>query len=209
MSVRTIAVVLVLGIGILAYVGWKKNQAAPPPAATQGTEAPSTEAAPPGMPGGAVMPPAATADPGLAWKAPSDWQKQPDRAMRLATYAIPKAGGDPEDAVCAMYYFGPGQGGGVEANIERWVGEFENAMPARTSSTDAGGLKVSRVEVSGTYLAHGGNMEAQGKKPGWKLVGAIVEGPAGAVFIKLTGPVKTVDAARKDFDALVTSMKKK
>jgi hypothetical protein len=208
MSVRAIAVVLVLGIGILAYVGWKKNQAAPP-GAMPGTEAPSGDATSPGMPGGTVMPPAATPDPGLAWSAPSRWQKQPDRAMRLATYAIPKTGGDSDDAACAMYYFGPGQGGGVEANIERWVGEFENAMPARQTDQNVGGLKVSRVEVSGTYLAHGGNMEVQGKKPGWKLLGAIVDGPMGAVFIKLTGPVKTVDAARKDFDAMIASMHKK
>ena len=103
------------------------------------------------------MPPAASGDPGLAWTAPPGWQTQPERAMRLATYKIPRAKGDAADAECAVFYFGPGQGGGVEANIERWVGEFENATPPRQSDAEVGGFKLSRVEVSGTYSAHGGS----------------------------------------------------
>ena len=36
-------------------------------------------------------------------------------------------------------------------------------------------------------------------KPGYRLLGAIVEGPEGAVFFKLTGPEKSVTAAEKTF----------
>ena len=51
-------------------------------------------------------------------------------------------------------------------------------------------------------------MQSSGTKPGSKLLGAIAEGPEGAVFFKLTGPKRTVDAARRDFDTLVASLKK-
>ncbi len=210
MSVRVIAFVLVLGVGILAYVNWMKHPAATPAVAPQ-AQTPSGDAAPPpGMPGSAATPPAQAPNPGIHWKAPSRWQKQADRAMRVATYTIPKASGDSVDAECAVFYFGPGQGGGVGANLERWIGEFENAAPPRRFTAEVGGLKVSKVEVSGTYLAHGGhNMEALGRKPGWKLLGAIVESPAGPVFFKLTGPIKTVDAARTEFDGTVGSVRRK
>ena len=46
-------------------------------------------------------------------------------------------------------------------------------------------------------------------RPGFTLLGAIAEGPEGALFFKLTGPKKSVAAARAGFDALVASLKKK
>jgi hypothetical protein len=72
------------------------------------------------------------------------------------------------------------------------------------------GLKVTRAEVAGTYLAPGGPMmQSTGKRPGYRLLGAIVEAPEGSVFFKLTGEAATVAAAQSDFDALVASFKKK
>jgi hypothetical protein len=38
------------------------------------------------------------------------------------------------------------------------------------------------------------------------MLGAIVQGPQGPVFFKLTGPVGTVRGAAKDFDALLASL---
>jgi hypothetical protein len=42
--------------------------------------------------------------------------------------------------------------------------------------------------------------------PGYRLLGAIVEGPGGSLFIKLTGPAKTVAAQQKNFDQLLASI---
>ena len=47
--------------------------------------------------------------------------------MRAATYSIPLAAGDQGIAECVVNYFGPGQGGGVEANIERWKNQVQGA----------------------------------------------------------------------------------
>jgi hypothetical protein len=155
-----------------------------------------------------VMPPAE--DPGVTWQAPKRWAEQAASGMRLATYAVPApASGDP--ASCAVYYFGPGQGGGIDDNIERWIGEFENPSAPARRALKVSGMKVSRVELSGTYLAHAG-MSGGGSEspsPGWTLLGAIVEGPNGALFFKLTGPTATVSPAAKEFDALLASLRKK
>jgi hypothetical protein len=52
-------------------------------------------------------------------------------------------------------------------------------------------------------------MQSTGKKPGYRLLGAIVEAPEGNVFFKLTGPDATVGAAQAELDALVASFEKK
>ncbi len=156
------------------------------------------------------------ADPagGLTWKAPDTWKREADRPMRAATYAIPAQKGDTEPGELGIFYFGPGQGGAVQANLDRWVNQFVQAdgspsqKHAKSSQGQVKGMPLTRVEVTGTYTAGGGMMMGAppSKKPGYRLLGAIVEGPEGAVFFKLTGPDKTVNAARKDFDALLQSV---
>jgi hypothetical protein len=129
--------------------------------------------------------------------------------MRVATYMIPPADGDSDGAECAVFFFGTGQGGDVQSNINRWLGQFENAGKPEQSSKDVNGLHVTLVSVSGTYLAPGGPMmQSQGKKADYRLLGAIIEAPEGAVFFKLTGPLKTVGSAEKEFDSLVSSVSK-
>ena len=99
--------------------------------------------------------------------------------MRVATYAVPAAKGA-EAGECAVFFFGPGQGGGIDDNVARWAKQFEGApAPKRTTAT-VGGMRVTRAEVAGTYLAPGGPMmQSTGKRPGYRLLGAIVEAPRG------------------------------
>jgi hypothetical protein len=129
--------------------------------------------------------------------------------MRIATYAVPAAEGDTEQGECAVFYFGNEQGGGVDANIDRWVGQFENPGVPSRAAKEVSGLKVTLVQVSGTYLSPGGPMmQSQGKKDNYRLYGAIVEAPQGAVFFKLTGPAKTVGTAEGEFNAMIESIAK-
>jgi hypothetical protein len=208
MNMRTLVTVLVIAIAALAIFAWKRSsQPAAPAAGTEtGTE---SQAMPPGQmpPGG--MPQATAQDPGVKWTKPSRWLEQLAEGMRLATYVVPAPKAGTDDGQCAVYYFGPGQGGGVEPNLERWIAEFSTgAKPAR-STRDVQGMRVSRVKLSGTYLAHSGSPADQsGPKSDWSLLGAIVEGPNGAIFFKLTGPAATISGAEKEFDALLSSLTK-
>lgn len=206
MSIRVIAFLFVIGVAVLAFVAWPKKQA-PAPTAQSGTDAGG--AGMPGMPGAGMDPAPEALDPGLKWTVPARWTVQGDRPMRLATYSVPAAKAGAEGGECAVFYFGPSQGGGVEANIDRWVGQFEDpSTPLRTTQTIQG-IQVARVKVHGVYLAPGGpNMESQGKNPDYLLLGAIATGPRGAVFFKFTGPAKTVEAAAADFDRMLDSLKK-
>lgn len=146
---------------------------------------------------------------GVTWTVPATWKEQAARSMRAATYTVPAAPGDTEPAECAVYYFGKGQGGDAEANITRWAGQFEGGTKPLRTTRSVSGMTIQIVEITGTYLAPSGPMmQSQGKKPGYTLVGAIVPAPEGSIFLKLTGPSRTVAASRPAFDALLASLKK-
>lgn len=216
MRLRILSAVIVILIAALAYVAWNRSTSPPGAGGTADANAPTTSAgepqAPPatgGMPPGMEIAPP-TGEPGVAWEKPKRWVEELASGMRLASYVIPAAPGV-ETATCKVFYFGAGQGGGTDANIERWVGEFQNPGRPVRHERKVRGMNVTQVEVSGTYTAHAG-MGGGGSEtptPGWTLLGAIVEGPNGALFFKLTGPTGTVASARKEFDGLLSSLRKK
>jgi hypothetical protein len=126
--------------------------------------------------------------------------------MRKATYKIPKVEDDAEDAELSVSQ----AGGGVDANIKRWSSQFDGSPEMKVSHRDVGSLSVTVVEGHGTF--NGGGMPggpAAAPKRGWALLAAIVESAEPPYFFKLTGPDKTVKAARADFDAFVASFKGK
>lgn len=147
---------------------------------------------------------------GVSWTTPARWVPQGQRAMRAATYRVPPASGDSEGGECAVFFFGRGQGGDVDANVKRWIGQFEQAGTPRTGSRTVNGMQMTTIDVSGTYTGSGGPMGggAPSKKPGYRLLGAIVQAPEGAVFFKFTGPEKTVTAAQTEFDTMLASVRK-
>jgi hypothetical protein len=152
---------------------------------------------------------------GLHWTPPSGWTaEQGTRPMRAATYTVPPTAGDSEPGECVAYYFGPGQGGSVEANVQRWTSQFQDASGKPVKNADVKhktvhGLPVTTMDLSGTYAGMGGPMaKTKSSKPGYRLLGAIVEGPQGSVFFKFTGPAKTVTAGQKAFDQMIASVAK-
>lgn len=147
---------------------------------------------------------------GVKWKAPTAWKSQGDRPMRAATYSAPAAAGDAEPGEVAVFYFGPGQGGGVQANIDRWIGQFptKSGAPKTTKSTVAG-MGVTVIDVAGTYGASSSPMSQEKvNKPGFRMLGAIVEAPQGAVFFKFTGPAKTVASHEAAFQSMIKAIVK-
>jgi hypothetical protein len=151
---------------------------------------------------------------GIGWTVPSAWVTAGPRPMRVATYQI---GEGAATAECAVVYFGLGQGGEIQANINRWIGQFaqpdgsDSKSKARIDNVSVAGLKMTTIDLAGTYVGGmGGSMPGQAvQHAGWRLLGAIIEAPQGPVFFKLTGPDASVDAARADFDRLIASVKKR
>src|SRR5580658_2991462 len=150
---------------------------------------------------------------GLKYSAPAKWSLEPDRPMRVATYKVPAAAGDPEAGECGVFFFGAGQGGSVQANLDRWTGQFQTpgGQPIgspKTAKQTIAGFSVTTVDISGTYMQTSGPMmAAKQAKPNYRMIAAVIEGKQGPLFIKLTGPKKTVAAAEADFQSLLKSIK--
>ena len=150
----------------------------------------------------------------LRLKAPDGWiSERPTSSMRVSQYQLPASEGDTEPASLVVYYFGAGQGGSVAANLERWIGQMQtpDGKPAKdnakTENTAVNGLKVTLLDVSGTYA--GGDMGGGGgsaqSKPHYRMRAGVIETPKGAYFIKLVGPEKTVGRWDQAFDNFVKS----
>lgn len=145
--------------------------------------------------------------PGARFDRPSGWDfREPSSSMRLAEAEIP---GDAGPATLTVFFFAAGGGGGTEDNLQRWAGQV--AADAGTEPVrgfyEVGDFSVSTIAVEGTLLPSrmgGGSGEAV---PGSKLVGAVVEGPGGPWFFKMTGPAATVTAAEPAFDAMLRSVR--
>lgn len=145
-------------------------------------------------------------------KVPAEWTEQtPSSSMRKAQYSLPKAAGDAEDGELAVFYFGLGQGGSVEANIERWIGQISqpdgssSKEKAKTHKKEIGGMPVTLVDVSGTYSA--GMMSNAPPRQGYQMLAAVAETSEGPWFFKLTGPEKTIAKWSSSFDQFIGSFK--
>jgi hypothetical protein len=147
---------------------------------------------------------------GVQWTAPAGWKAEAARPMRAATYTVAPASGDADPAECGVYFFGPGQGGSVDANIDRWRSQFTDpngrTTPAKIDKGQLHGLHVTRIDTSGSYSGLGGPMAPKAQAvPGYRLLGAIVEAPGGNLFVKFTGPMKTIAANQQKFEQLLAS----
>lgn len=141
----------------------------------------------------------AAPEPRLRFTPAPAWKARPITSMmRVGEYALPRAEGDAEDAVLVVSYFG-GTGGSVQANIDRWLGQFSQpdgrptTQIAATKARRINGLAVTDFDASGTYVGEvsPGSPERY-NKPGFRLRAAIVETTRGPYFIRVLGPARTV-----------------
>jgi hypothetical protein len=140
----------------------------------------------------------------LRYSVPESWQvEKPNSNMRVAQYRLPRADGDNADAELVLYYFGQGQGGSAQANIDRWLNQMQqpdgspSREKAKIETLTINGMPVTTVDVLGKY---NGGMASPGASPSatpvnmsnYRLRAAIIETPKGSYFVKLTGPQNTV-----------------
>ena len=149
----------------------------------------------------------------LHFKAPEGWTvEKPSSSMRAAQYKLPKTEGDKDDASLVLYYFGASQGGTPQANIDRWIGQIQqpdgsaSKDKAKTESMTINGLKVSTVDVTGTYTAEmAPGSQTFHNDADYRLRAAVIETPKGNYFVKLAGPAKTVARWDKEYNDYLKS----
>ncbi|MCU1268085.1 MAG: hypothetical protein JWM21_4403 [Acidobacteria bacterium] len=163
-------------------------------------------------PRGAGQTPASAAGE-LKYKVPAGWvTEEPSSKMRVAQFKLARVEGDAEDASLVVYFFGSGQGGAVSDNVDRWVNQMQQADgspskdKAKIETVTINGLKVTTVDVSGTYTAQmSPGSDARHNDSNQRLRAAVVETPKGNYFAKLVGPAKTVSRWDQSFVEYVKS----
>ena len=134
----------------------------------------------------------------LVLNLPKSWAESDTvNSMRLATYEIPAADGDKDKGELAISTFG-GDGGGVAANVDRWVGQFSpDGREASIKKGMAGKNAYHIADIAGTYQKPVGPPRDRKTVPaeGYRMLGVIItlEGK-GVYFLKLTGPDASVKA---------------
>jgi hypothetical protein len=146
-----------------------------------------------------------------SFTAPAKWKSTPTASrMRAAQFTVPgKAKTDA--AECVFFYFGPGEAGGAQANLRRWVGQFA-ADPKPTIKTEEakhGETPVVYLFAEGTYMSGPPFGGAKVPEKDYGMTAAVLGTKPGYIFVKLTGPKATVEAARADFKKMVESGLKK
>ncbi|MEM6916782.1 MAG: hypothetical protein AAF491_09475 [Verrucomicrobiota bacterium] len=106
-----------------------------------------------------------------------------------------------DDVDVILYYFGEGQGGGTQANIDRWIGQFEGTPESTTEEVDVGDRKITLLTAKGTFMESSGGPFSGNKtpRPNYTMLAAILPSDKGAVFLKLTGPDASVEAMSEAF----------
>lgn len=144
----------------------------------------------------------------VTYQVPTTWSRQrPSNEMRVVQYGLPLADGDQGKGELVVFYFG-GQGGGVQANIERWVAMFENkAEPEKTDKFEVNGLKISTVSVAGSYKDKPAPFLPNFTlRENYRMIAAVVETPDdGPYFFRFVGPRNTIDAQAASFIAMLKS----
>ncbi|MBE7498539.1 MAG: hypothetical protein HS117_26670 [Verrucomicrobiaceae bacterium] len=140
---------------------------------------------------------------GLTFTYSAPWKMSDTPGMMRAATLLATVDGVEKPLEAAFYFF-PGGGGGVQANVDRWLGQFAKTDSSKTEELDAGGKKVTLVSASGTYN-DGPPMGAKTPKENFSLLGAIVPTPDSNVFIKLTGPKDAVARLAESFKKMALS----
>lgn len=138
---------------------------------------------------------------GFSFERPGAWKWiVPGSPMRKAQLAVMGADGAPADVT--FFHFGPGQGGGVQANVDRWFAQFGHSNTSQREE-QSGSTRIIHVQARGTFQS---GMPGGPTTPleNYALRGAILEDPKnGDVFVKMTGPASLVESASSSFDEMV------
>ena len=157
----------------------------------------------------------AVAEGKVSFKAPETWvKKEPKVRIIEVEYEVPAAKGDELPGRLTVM----GAGGAIEANIDRWIGQFEQPdgsetkNKSKTEKLKVAGTDVHYVDLSGTYKDNPAPF-AGGKaipRENYRMLAAIVTTKeAGNYFLKLYGPKATIAENEKAFRDMIDSLEMK
>jgi hypothetical protein len=148
----------------------------------------------------------------LRLKAPASWtRKRPQTSIVEHEFAAAPSKGDTAEGRMTIM----AAGGGVEANVDRWIGQF--TQPDGASTKDRAKIKkikvagedVHLVDISGTFKDQRGPVAPAVERPKYRMLGAIIATKSGSYFLKFYGPERTIADNESAFVGMVEGLEHK
>ena len=152
----------------------------------------------------------------LRLTAPETWQrKKPQNNVIQYEFAVAPVGDDENAGRVTI----SGAGGTIDANIDRWIGQFiqpdgsNTKKVAKVDRKRIAGQEVHFIDISGTFKDQPGGPFSGGavvERKGYRMLAAIVvTKDLGNYFIKFYGPERTVADNKAAFDKMIDSLEVK
>lgn len=140
---------------------------------------------------------------------PAEWEKrQPKSTIINYEFAAPAAEGEKAGGRFTVM----AAGGGVQANLDRWFGQFKQPDgsatrdKAKVEKRTINGHEVHIADIGGTFEDKPGPMAPGVLRENYRMLGAIIVTPQAEFFLKFTGPENTIAKHRKAFVGMLEGM---
>jgi hypothetical protein len=145
----------------------------------------------------------------LVLTVPAEWETQAPKSRIIEREYSLKTEGDAESKTRVTLM---AAGGGVDANIKRWEGQFSGGNDAKVEKMSVAGQTVHFIQLDGTYKeTMGGGPFSGGKtvmREDYAMLGGIIEMKDGRqYFIKMIGPESEVEPQREAFKQMLMDIK--
>lgn len=143
----------------------------------------------------------------FTFASPAGWEWVPvTSSMRKAEWKV-ESKDKQQKAEVIFFHFGESGGGSTQANVDRWLAQFQEPREKLNSKVETAKINnraVTFVQAEGTYMSGmpGGSKTPQ---PNWMLLGAILESEKGNVFVRMTGPAALVKESHANFRKMIES----
>jgi len=139
----------------------------------------------------------------FSWTVPQGWKEESGGGIRLATFHLLT---DKEAVDCSIVTLG-GMAGGLEANLNRWMGQLglqvsddnlkQLLMTVQNLKTKDG-LEAKVFDFT--------NIQAQGNSSDKSMLAAMIDVDQTTVFVKMTGSIEAVKQNKGNFLKLLGSI---
>ena len=136
---------------------------------------------------------------GLSFDVPTSWEELEQSQFYDSKFIVHSEYGDMELTLASV-------GGGIDANLNRWVGQVGQAPGDEPtwSTVDVAGIESRMVDVRGSFNSR---LPGQsGTQENWRLIGIAVP-LARDFYVKLVGPREAVAEFQDDLTAFLKTAK--
>lgn len=149
----------------------------------------------------AAVPPAAASSAALRWTTPPGWVEEPASGMRLASFRVESGG---VTGLCTIVQLA-GDGGGLEANIRRWMGQLKLPVPP-DAELHAFAERQETLRTRGGFSGRVVDLGPLGPPEAPSMLALFLDAGGRTVFVKFTAPASWLGQHRAEFTALCESL---